>query len=404
MTIKSLREFGTIRRSHVGRGLISLSNRSKLACRFTLAQRSDGQLLFSAAVNLPTWDFAAGNIRVESLTGVLADGRPVTVPGSIVLKTVRPISDTAKTRLIGYLDEWFIGNREFWEDADVSFCLVNFRFLGTESELRLRNNGLCSTLSVMSLNLGKRRMRLKQVEDYEEVEASLRARGNVEVTCVATTTINSGEELDEAVSAIETLSDVMSVARATLVSWISLEVTNLAGRPVFSQSRSSVTRRFAGIELIHRSDPGQTKEFLEKAFVRCRELHQDFPMRRIARAYTETRDGPFVESRSLLIAVLAEYLAGVRARVNARHGLNRRPLSWRLNQLAKSLDLNFGPGEVERFVAARNKLAHEGAFPSDATAIEHYQRMQHFLDRIMLRLFDYHGPYYDFEHDGLQQI
>ncbi len=51
-----------------------------------------------------------------------------------------------------------------------------------------------------------------------------------------------------------------------------------------------------------------------------------------------------------------------------------------------------------------NKLAHEGSFPSDRTPAEHYQRMQHFLDRVMLRLFDYHGPYYDFEHSEFRQI
>ena len=182
-------------------------------------------------------------------------------------------------------------------------------------------------------------------------------------------------------------------------------------------------------------------------FLRCQELEPDFQIRNIARSFIETRNGSFIESRSLLIGVLAEYLASVRARLNNRtyfleqgsfeskwgsfkanvkevltstypeitkkylpamlsniKSLNRRPLSWKLNNLAKWLEIKFESGEVERFVKARNKLAHEGKFPETATPTKHYQRMQYIIDRLMLRLFDYHGPYYDFEHKEIRQI
>ncbi len=202
------------------------------------------------------------------------------------------------------------------------------------------------------------------------------------------------------------------------------------------------------MDLIHRNDPHQTKTFLEKGFLRWNDLNEDFQIRKIARAYTETRDGPFIESRSLLIAVLAEYLSGVRARLdnhvffleegifsagwetlkdemrvmlqaiypdtnkiyakamlgNIKGSLNRRSLSWRLNDLAKFLNLKFERGEVDKFVETRNKLAHEGTFPEDGTPAKHYMRMQHFLDRILLRLFDYHGSYLDFEHNEIRRI
>ena len=86
-------------------------------------------------------------------------------------------------------------------------------------------------------------------------------------------------------------------------------------------------------------------------------------------------------------------------------GINRRPLlSWKLNDLVKWLGIKFEPGEVEKFVETRNKLAHEGRFPETGTPIEHYQRMQHFMEHVILRLFDYHGPYYDFEHNDMRQI
>ena len=85
-------------------------------------------------------------------------------------------------------------------------------------------------------------------------------------------------------------------------------------------------------------------------------------------------------------------------------GLNRRPLKLKIEGLAKWLDLKLEPDEVEKFVATRNNLAHEGRFPDAGTPVEYYQRMQHLIDRIVLRLFDYHGPYYDFEHREIKQI
>jgi hypothetical protein len=448
MTIKSLQKFGTIRRSFKGKGKISLTNGDDLPIHFTLAQRTDGQLLLSADVNLSTWDIALNKIGVQKVTGTLIDGRPAGVSGPIFLKAANPIPRSDKARLIIYPSNWTLGTTNFASPASISFELVNFRFLGTQYDDSSTDDIRRATLSVMPLILGNRVLHLRQVSDYQSIEAELQARRGVEVTCIVTTTLNSVEELGDIVSVVEVLCDVMSVARATLVSWTSYEITSLDGAPLFSQFRNSVTRRFTGNELIHHNDPHQTKRFLERGFIRCRELAQDFQTRRIARAYTETRDGPFIESRSLLIAVLAEYLAGVRARLDERvffleeelfvtgweslkdtvrialqttypqankkylsvmlgsvKGLlNRRPLSWRLNHLAKWLELKFDPGEIEKFVAVRNRLAHEGAFPDGATAVEQYQRMQHVLDRILLRLFDYRGPYYDIEHSDFRDI
>ena len=61
------------------------------------------------------------------------------------------------------------------------------------------------------------------------------------------------------------------------------------------------------------------------------------------------------------------------------------------------------PGEIEKIVTARNKLAHEGRFSGDETPVAQYRRMQHFIDRLMLRLFDYHGSYYDIEHNNMDE-
>ena len=78
-------------------------------------------------------------------------------------------------------------------------------------------------------------------------------------------------------------------------------------------------------------------------------------------------------------------------------GLNRRSMRSKVKGLAEWLEIQFTPEEMTHFVNTRNSLAHEGRFPSDVTPTKHYQKMQHFLERIILRLFGYNGPYFDFE-------
>jgi len=445
MTSSDLNRFGTSRRVFKGSGLATFGNGAEVKARFTLAQLVDTRLIFIADIKRPSWNCLADLPTVIGFIGKLIDGRSVSVEG-ILIKESRQIS-RYRTRLIGYSGQWIIGKPDFREAASISFNLVNFRFLGTEKEVFIEGDNWRSSLSLMTLKLGDREIKLRQVVDYDQVVASLRAQHGLQVTCIATTIIKDSTELDTTISKIDTLCDVMTVARGTLVNWISFDVITSESELPYSRYRNSVTRDFSEIELINNSDPQNTKSFIEKGFSRCQEIAPDFQIRQIARAFTETRGGPFIESRSLLIGVLVEYIASVRARLDNRtfflndgsfeskwdafkaeilttlkltypqitknylsvmvsnlKGLNHRPFSWKLNDLAIWLGINFEKGEIERFIETRNKLAHEGRFPETGIPAEHYQRMQHLIDRVILRLFDYHGPYYDFEHREMRQI
>jgi hypothetical protein len=445
MSIKEITKFGIPRKVFKGCGFARLSNGNEVTAQFTLVQLIDAQLVFFADIQHPIWDFLTERLQVNSLSGQLSDGRLVNIDGLFLKETKQKSRN--KTRLIGYSSHWVLGEPAFSESTSICFELVNFLFRGTETELIIDNDKQDFRWSIMTLNLGDRAITLRQISNYDQVVATLQSQHGIQITCTATTTIKDASELAETITIIDTLCDVISVARGTLISWTSYDVNTPENGLSQSRYRDSVTRRFVGIELIHRSNGRHTKEFLERSFSRCQELEPGFAIRRIARAFTETRDGPFIESRSLLIGVLTEYLASVQARLDNRtyflnndlfnsrwnifkieattaltatypeitpkhlpamlgnmRGLNRRPFSWKLNNLAKWLDIKFDQGEIERFVEIRNKLAHEGRFPETGTPSEHYKKMQHIMDRLMLRLLDYHGPYYDFEHREIRQI
>lgn len=445
MTSKGLDKFGVLRRAFQGAGLIRFQNGEEFEAQFTLAQHYDGQLLFSADLARPIWDFFGRQFEVESLTGTLSDGRPVNLLDPIFLKETSP--SNSGTRLVGFPSRWAIGQMDFDSPAFVTFELVNFLFLGTEVETVTRDGLERSTLSLLPLNLGGTEVEVRWSPDYKQVESTLRAQKGVQVTCIVRKTIHSAAEVGDAESAIEALCNLMSVARGTLVSWTSYDIHASNEAPYYSFYRNSVTRRYAGIQLIQDHRIHETKSFLEEGFKLYGGLDEEYQMGRVARAYTEARAGPFLETRSMLIAVLAEYLAGVRARLENHtlflleeefengleslkgkvrqaltatyhgiskkytramlanlRGFNRRPLSWKLNSLARWLELEFGPNEINDFVTLRNSLAHTASFPKKKPPVEYYKQMLHFLDRVILRLFDYRGSYYDIEHNRIAEL
>lgn len=445
MTIKSLNYYGSRRKVFQGKGIASFTNGSEVQASFSLVQLTDVNLLVSIDVKQKMWNFLANSFELDGLRGTLQDGRPINAYGFFIKESKQ--TTQSKTSLVGYTSGWEIGEKNFQQASFICFDIVNFRFDGTETEVFIEGKTQRTTSSSMRLSLGKREFTLRWTKNYDQAVATLRAQQGVQVTCTVSTKIEDSTELEAVITDVETLCDVMTVARGTLVNWVSFEVKSKKSDILFSRYRNSITRRFSGIELISSSDRQSSKSFLERGFSRCQEIAPDFQIRKIARAFTETRAGAFIESRSLLIGVLIEYIASVRARIDNRtyflnqevfekrwesfkpnvlialestypeivskhlgaimnniRGLNRRPFSWKINNLSKWLNIEFEKGEVEKFVKVRNSLAHEGRFPESETPAKHYQRMQHFIDRVMLRLFDYHGSYYDIEHSEIRKL
>jgi hypothetical protein len=443
---KVLQRFGVLRTNFRGTGSVRLSDGSDARARFTLGQLADAELIICADVaGRAPWEFL--KIEAEGLQGTLADGRRIDAAG-LMIKECQSAPGATGTRLVAYSTHWTIAGPSIVGRASAVFELVNFIYIGTETEILMVDGLESIKSSLMTLRLGERHAQLRRAIDYDQAVATLKAQRGVQVTCTATTTISSSPEIDDVVSMMDTLCCVMSVARGTLVSWTSFEVRDASERALYSRYINSVTRRYAGTGPLSPIAFNDTKRFLEEGFKRCEELDSDFHVRKIARAYVETRDGDFIESRSLLIAVLVEYLANVRARLdgrtyflkerdfnagwksfkgkaepalkqsypgieeaqalsmlaNIKGGLNRQPLKSKLEGLAEWLDIDFAHDEIANFVKVRNKLVHEGRFPDSDTPVKHYQRMQHFVDRVILRLFGYHGPYYDYEHCKKRQI
>lgn len=99
-------------------------------------------------------------------------------------------------------------------------------------------------------------------------------------------------------------------------------------------------------------------------------------------------------------------------------GLNRRSFSQIIKHLASDIGLHLNSTERGKFVTSRNVLVHQGQFyckavqageakrtrtPKD-TPVEEYFFMVNILDRIILALLGYSGPYLDRREPGVHRI
>ena len=86
-------------------------------------------------------------------------------------------------------------------------------------------------------------------------------------------------------------------------------------------------------------------------------------------------------------------------------GLNRKTFKQQLRELLDALGLDYCDNDLNRFVASRNKLVHEGRFYCEKASNEERTRiipfvtpsiewfwLLHFVDRIILKASGYRGP------------
>ena len=264
MATKDLNNYGICRKIFKGNGVARFSNKSQVKVRFTLAQLVDTQLMFVVDFKSSIRDFIDHSIQITDFIGTLKDGRKVKAEGLLTIEN--KLVSGEKAKLIGYVSEWTIGELDNQEPTSITFDLVNFRYIGTENQVLIEENTRHSTLSLMTLEIAQRQIKLQWVPDYERVVAILSAQHGVQVTCTATSAIRDTTDIDLVIEIIDTLCDVMTVARGTLVSWTSFDVMVKDSKLPYSRYRDLVTRPFVGIELISSNECQNTKLFLERGF------------------------------------------------------------------------------------------------------------------------------------------
>jgi hypothetical protein len=71
----------------------------------------------------------------------------------------------------------------------------------------------------------------------------------------------------------------------------------------------------------------------------------------------------------------------------------KRSLRERLLPILNHFNVQFDTKDLS-FIKIRNKLVHEGRFPSNVDPVGEYTRFVNFIDRILLLILGYRGKYY----------
>jgi hypothetical protein len=426
------------------KGTATLRNHPELKalqCTFDLFQLMDGKMELRCEVPLmESLDHSGIGPEVELLlNGFTDNGHPVNVKGpalqdsfSFTVKTGYHIPEPAVIHYtIQGMSAVQIGNPVWSGKTKLIFPLMNFEFLGTEAiEVEPRKQ----TLALLPLSVANTTVLIRKHKDYDSRIKHLHSYGGSAITCQAEIELESPDDLQDAQDIIDNVCRLLSIASGTVVMWPYFEVIDADGTWLCTFHRGSVIRNFVTWSLIDPRQLSDVKVFVESTYDRFVELQSTHRMIQVVHAFTETRANNFLEARALTVVSIVDYLVGICAKDLGEDALvplatfekgkdiykdlvtkavetaypdlkkeikeilvDRSQANWLsyrrgLKLFRKQYHVPISPDEIERFVKSRNSITHNASFVSEDITREYFS-MVHLLDRMLLALLGYRGPY-----------
>jgi len=341
----------------------------------------------------------------------------------------------------------------------VRYGLTNFLFSGTESrELEHLHwqRVLPLKLDYQGKSVAGY---ICEAPNYSSARNTLHAVGGIQVTAELVINLNLSEITgDDCDRIADVLCRVLSVARGTHIAWIYKVSLDSTGNPVTRVHSNNVTRDYHdGLPLLTDSpdDAEPTRVLAETTFPAYIANSSQYMLHRGSLdTYLEGKSGgEYLEMRALKLAVAMEMLAArpvapqlnqiidtvvfeglirelsssicdivlsaTKKKKKAKRisdperlrVLNQRSLGERIQRMWKDIKLNRPPKEkdAENFARSRNCLAHTGSFACSpenratwdgpdmpwSTPVDEYGFLVSLLDRTILRILNYDGPYTD---------
>jgi hypothetical protein len=164
-----------------------------------------------------------------------------------------------------------------------------------------------------------------------------------------------------------------------------------SGRFAAGHHVSPPTRPFSIFPLIDIQAADTLKQFVETTFDTYRALETDYELGRLIDARVDAISGGFLETRTLMAGVLTDYLAGRYATI---HGYSAGSFEERLGFMVKRICPGIRGKDLSRFIKSRDNLAHKMRFRT-ADKTREYREALHVVNRLILGLLGYTGPYID---------
>jgi len=292
-----------------------------------------------------------------------------------------------------------------------------------------------------TFHTGALSLRLSSVAGAEAITSTLGVRDLCAVTALAEV---SGGDDTSLIWMADTVCELLSYARGTRVQWISYEDVGENNEVLKTHYGNRITRRLSPMDLIEES---KIFTFVEQTLAPYAEFREVFPYRKLLGLYLDACDQTdFIDVRAIKIVVLMEAIKAIlleknplppifpsksKARLFAAEirnaieataqelelsneatesliaksgGCNHPTFRECIDHVQKLLRIRIERNNVTTFINARNRLIHEATFLHLAQPnrelpfsnhAEEYFWLVSFVDRFVLRLIGYRGPYLD---------
>jgi hypothetical protein len=435
----ALQAYGTVLASYRGTGRLTLATGQVVTCQFIAGQLENGKTFALCAT--PDQPFQL-LLRIFSpptrLEGETEDG--------LVVRTLRDLTETnylpalpavSGTRLafhVGHLD---VSRPHPHARERLTYLLSNASGLNSPISISINGIGLeLHPLDCASSNL-------ERLEVLRSVLPTARV--------IAMTTA----PIEQVSVIVDSLCYLLSLALGRKVQWVSLTEEAKGDEWIRKHHYSRVTKRYGALCII---DP-RTHEIAD---LLQQSADGRFTQARARAGLTDAvidtyldakSEGDFLQVRALKLVIAVEMLKAEYATIeggdflivprrdfDARvpalkkalktglpnstpeqrcaiysnlKGVNRTPFSLQLQRLCAAVQMSLSKDELDRFVASRNKLVHEGHFYCERATDQESAKLRplpdvrsewfwllHFVDRLFLRALGYEGPYIDWSSPG----
>jgi hypothetical protein len=273
----------------------------------------------------------------------------------------------------------------------VRYDIVNLSFTGKLfTEYPLPDGGYRRSFDTLSLNLGGRSVSVVLVRDARSVLNRIRATKGIGVTARVQTTIHELSDLEAVDLDIGRLCSLLTLATGSKIVWTARE-TRAASERLDLTVRSAVTRSISEAPLIDTDDPDTLRHFLEATLRPYVEFEVTYELARVIDARVDGISGGFLETRTLMLGVLADYLTG---RFSHVHQVGFGSFEEHLRNMVKHVCPDVRGKDIRKFVNTRDMLAHEMRFRT-ADKVAEFRHALHVVNRLLLGVLAYHGPYVD---------
>lgn len=435
------KHYGELEKIAKGEGELFLKSDKSFKVTFEIAKRGEEKLLFNAICDgmdafstIELFDFGG----IIKLIGSDSKGRQIEATELLIKDT--QTNNNGNSTINGYVQKCEIGQKIFDKGYEAHFHLINFLFEGNETKVEKTEKGTKYSSPTLQLTFPDFECRIEKAEDFRVTKELLKRQGGVLKTSFLKVDADTHDDFEFIHEKVRKLCQLLSVARSTFINWSSCQIINPEGESVYELHGNAITRSYHGNNLIN-IFPKQTVNFLDSGWKAYDQYGEIFQLKRFLNGYFDTYVDSFIESRSLSIAVLVDFLCSKWALKEERHvfldekvfkknlsklekgistlleilfdnlkdsykkamlskivDFNNRPLDWKLKRFRKTFDCPITDKEIKRFIKIRNSLAHRSLFPDDVDSTKAYLFMRHFLDRIVLKILGYKGQYFDIEH------